>query len=85
MKHKCSICGQSFEFSYRKGKDLPPNFPFCSRRCKAIDLKKWLNHEYRISTELANSKFMTEQEREVFARFLIESGEVDELSDEDQK
>jgi endogenous inhibitor of DNA gyrase (YacG/DUF329 family) len=23
-------------------------FPFCSPRCKAIDLGKWLNEEYRV-------------------------------------
>ena len=25
-----------------------PCFPFCSERCKAIDLGKWLGGEYRI-------------------------------------
>ena len=85
LKHKCSICGQPFEFDYEKGKELPRHFPFCSPRCKAIDLNKWLSQEYRISTELANTKFMTEQEREVFARLLVETGEVDELSDENDR
>ena len=85
LKHKCSICEQSFDFEYEKGKELPRYFPFCSPRCKAIDLSKWLNQEYRISTELANTKFMTEQEREVFARLLVDTGEVDELSDEDER
>ena len=85
LKHKCSICGQSFEFEYETGKELPRHFPFCSSRCKAIDLNKWLNQEYRISTELANTKFMTEQEREVFARLLVDTDEVDELSDEDER
>ena len=84
LKHKCSICGQSFEFEYEKGKALPPHFPFCSPRCKALDLSKWMNQEYRISTELANTKFMTEQEREVFARLLVDTGEIDELSNEEE-
>jgi endogenous inhibitor of DNA gyrase (YacG/DUF329 family) len=26
-----------------------PVFPFCSDRCKAIDLGKWLGGEYRIA------------------------------------
>ena len=43
-----------------------------------------MNQEYRISTELANTKFMTEQEREVFARLLVDTGEVDELIDEEE-
>lgn len=38
---KCPICGREFE----------PNapgtaMPFCSIRCKQIDLKRWLDEEY---------------------------------------
>jgi len=39
----CPIC--------RKGAALPAEnrwFPFCSDRCKALDLSKWINEEYRI-------------------------------------
>ncbi len=25
-----------------------PEFPFCSRRCKTIDLGRWLSEDYRI-------------------------------------
>jgi endogenous inhibitor of DNA gyrase (YacG/DUF329 family) len=25
-----------------------PEFPFCSARCKAVDLGKWLGEEYRV-------------------------------------
>jgi endogenous inhibitor of DNA gyrase (YacG/DUF329 family) len=28
-----------------------PEFPFCSRRCKTIDLGRWLGEAYRIPTE----------------------------------
>jgi len=28
-----------------------PDFPFCSLRCKRIDLGKWLNENYRITSE----------------------------------
>jgi len=28
---------------------LPPNFPFCSKRCKLIDLGNWLNEEYTLT------------------------------------
>ena len=27
-----------------------PHFPFCSERCKAVDLGRWLNQEYVISS-----------------------------------
>lgn len=29
-----------------------PAFPFCSERCKMIDLGKWLGEEHRISSPL---------------------------------
>ena len=28
-----------------------PCFPFCSERCRAIDLGRWLGGEYRIAAE----------------------------------
>ena len=40
---KCAQCGGP--------RGLRPDnaaFPFCSARCKTIDLGKWLNGEYRI-------------------------------------
>jgi endogenous inhibitor of DNA gyrase (YacG/DUF329 family) len=41
---RCSICG----------KPVPPRaqnraYPFCSDRCKLVDLGKWLGEEYRIA------------------------------------
>jgi hypothetical protein len=28
-----------------------PDFPFCSRRCRTIDLGRWLGEEYRLPAE----------------------------------
>jgi len=28
-----------------------PQFPFCSRRCRLIDLGRWLGEDYRISSQ----------------------------------
>jgi hypothetical protein len=42
MKLKCPIC---------KKKEVAlgePDFPFCSERCRLIDLGKWAAEEYRI-------------------------------------
>jgi hypothetical protein len=64
---------------------LPSHFPFCSPRCKAIDLGKWLNEEYRISTPLSNLQMMTDEEREVLARFLLDAGEADATIDDDEE
>ncbi|HDZ61845.1 MAG TPA: DNA gyrase inhibitor YacG [Nitrospirae bacterium] len=41
MKIKCPICRKKTEW-----KDNP-NRPFCSERCKLIDLGKWASEEYR--------------------------------------
>lgn len=39
---KCPACGAPAVESYR---------PFCSKRCKQLDLGKWLNEGYRFETE----------------------------------
>lgn len=35
----CPTCGQSFDPA------LTPAMPFCSARCRQIDLGRWLNEE----------------------------------------
>lgn len=43
VQNPCPICSKP---------SGPPSenrtYPFCSSRCKAVDLGKWLNEEYRI-------------------------------------
>jgi len=36
-----------------QGRADSPFFPFCSERCKLLDLGKWLEEEHRISEPLA--------------------------------
>jgi endogenous inhibitor of DNA gyrase (YacG/DUF329 family) len=36
---KCAICGKPVEAAYR---------PFCSARCKQVDLNRWLTESYRV-------------------------------------
>jgi len=45
---RCPICGKLVRYS-EMGKGSP--FPFCSERCKLIDLGKWLDEGYRIESE----------------------------------
>jgi len=47
---ECPTCRRKVE--YRSKTEVPWR-PFCCRRCKLIDLHKWLNEEYRVSEELA--------------------------------
>ena len=43
---KCPICGAQNDFF------ADPLGPFCSKRCKMVDLGKWFGEEYRISEPL---------------------------------
>jgi endogenous inhibitor of DNA gyrase (YacG/DUF329 family) len=40
----CTICGKRVEWEG----PLPTVYPFCSHRCKLVDLGKWLREEYSI-------------------------------------
>jgi endogenous inhibitor of DNA gyrase (YacG/DUF329 family) len=45
---KCPICKKSV-------KDGDPDFPFCSDRCRRIDLGKWASGAYRISSPVQDA------------------------------
>jgi endogenous inhibitor of DNA gyrase (YacG/DUF329 family) len=42
----CPVCGQKGDWFQT------PFGPFCSDRCKMVDLGKWLGEEYRIASPL---------------------------------
>ncbi|MBA7640954.1 DNA gyrase inhibitor YacG [subsurface metagenome] len=48
MKHRCPICRKIVELPPEKQSEETKFFPFCSRRCKLIDLGAWLDAEYKI-------------------------------------
>ena len=43
----CPICGRKADFF------ADPVGPFCSVRCKRVDLGNWFNEDYRISEPLS--------------------------------
>jgi endogenous inhibitor of DNA gyrase (YacG/DUF329 family) len=45
---KCPICKKEFDPA---DKDAKKYSPFCSDRCKLIDLGRWLNGKYQIPVE----------------------------------
>lgn len=45
IRVKCPTCGKSFEIA--KLDDLP-SFPFCTDRCKLVDLGRWIDGAYAI-------------------------------------
>jgi len=45
IRGKCPICGKPFAIA---GLDDLPSFPFCSDRCRLIDLGRWVDESYAI-------------------------------------
>jgi uncharacterized protein len=42
---RCPICNQLFE------SEKAQSLPFCSERCRQIDLSRWLDEKYALPTE----------------------------------
>jgi uncharacterized protein len=43
MKHRCPICKSETD------SDLQADFPFCSERCRLLDLGAWASENYVVS------------------------------------
>ncbi|MCI0702946.1 MAG: DNA gyrase inhibitor YacG [Planctomycetia bacterium] len=43
-KVQCPICSAAMAGSWQEY----PDYPFCSARCRKIDLGRWLKQEYRV-------------------------------------
>jgi endogenous inhibitor of DNA gyrase (YacG/DUF329 family) len=52
MKHRCPICRKIVRISPSKHAEEVKFFPFCSQRCKLIDLGAWLDAEYKITSRV---------------------------------
>jgi uncharacterized protein len=46
---KCPICKKSV-------KEVGADFPFCSERCRTIDLGKWASGEYVVSSPVTDAE-----------------------------
>jgi endogenous inhibitor of DNA gyrase (YacG/DUF329 family) len=46
--YRCSICGKEVRCSGA----LPDLYPFCSERCRLVDLGRWFNEQYSIDRDL---------------------------------
>jgi hypothetical protein len=54
---RCPVCKNNVE------RDGNPFRPFCSERCKLIDLDNWLEERYRISARVGSGEEGAVQER----------------------
>jgi endogenous inhibitor of DNA gyrase (YacG/DUF329 family) len=50
MIRRCSICQRVIKPADEKESRKGKFYPFCSGRCKFVDLGRWLDGEYRIET-----------------------------------
>jgi endogenous inhibitor of DNA gyrase (YacG/DUF329 family) len=48
LKLRCPSCKQAVT-------SASPEFPFCSRRCRLVDLGKWASGEYVISSPIRDT------------------------------
>ncbi|MCA9242850.1 MAG: DNA gyrase inhibitor YacG [Phycisphaerales bacterium] len=47
-QYRCAICEKLLEYQG----DLPEVYPFCSARCKMVDLGRWFSESYSIDRDL---------------------------------
>ena len=57
---KCPICRKPTQWEDN------PNRPFCSERCRIIDLSKWASEEYSVSIPLKDVSEETEQREQEY-------------------
>ena len=60
MKHKCPVCRKTIKASSQGEAERAKFFPFCSQRCKLVDLGAWLDAEYKIVSELQPGRELDE-------------------------
>lgn len=53
IEGRCPICSKSFKIA---GLDELPSFPFCSERCRLIDLGRWIDGDYAIPEKSPSNK-----------------------------
>ena len=57
-KHKCPSCGKPMRIKDNL------YLPFCSERCKMVDLEAWLGDKYSVPSEPGNGSRVVEGEED---------------------
>jgi endogenous inhibitor of DNA gyrase (YacG/DUF329 family) len=50
MKDRCPICHKAVRTPAKEPSEEAEFFPFCSERCRLIDLGAWLDAKYKIAS-----------------------------------
>jgi endogenous inhibitor of DNA gyrase (YacG/DUF329 family) len=56
MRHRCPNCRKVINRALLEQSRREKFYPFCSERCKFIDLGRWLDTKYSIVTELKDQQ-----------------------------
>ncbi|MHC4758112.1 MAG: DNA gyrase inhibitor YacG [Planctomycetota bacterium] len=56
MKYRCPICKRTIITLPEGRKEEAQYFPFCSRRCRLLDLGAWFDCEYRVISKTPSSQ-----------------------------
>jgi len=62
MKHRCPICKTATDSYMHK------EFPFCSERCRLLDLGAWASEKYVVSDPVFDEAELEELDRETDAQ-----------------
>jgi endogenous inhibitor of DNA gyrase (YacG/DUF329 family) len=62
MKHRCPICKRATD------SELDKDFPFCSERCRLLDLGAWASEKYVVSDPIFDETELDELDRDTDAR-----------------
>ncbi len=57
MKHRCPICKKSTDST------TDAEFPFCSERCRLMDLGAWAAEKYVVSDPIFDEEELPEEDR----------------------
>lgn len=61
MKHRCPICKSPTD------SEVHADFPFCSGRCRLLDLGAWAREKYVVSDSIFDQEELAEAEHEAQA------------------
>jgi endogenous inhibitor of DNA gyrase (YacG/DUF329 family) len=56
MVYRCPICKKKVKHPNKNHIEQAKFFPFCSERCKLVDLGAWFDADYKVYTPLQSSK-----------------------------
>ena len=77
MTNHCPICGVTLAENAFDG----PDFPFCTKRCKTIDLYRWCNGQYQVVEDQSELPTIG-LDPETLAELMANNGFPDELPNE---